>query len=243
MYGFRKIRRWRQKGPRVIVHTLFVQSRNLIQSLFEKKIKGVGIHQLTPEISPRDAVSNEILEIQKILKKMGYNSQIYTQGIHPELRFRVKKYTDYKKRDKNDIFIYHQTVGIDFLDFIKNLDTKIIMIYHNITPPEYFDGINEKIASLCRLGLKQLNEIKNIVDIVVAHSEYSKNDLVMHGYQNIHVMPILLDKKKYECSLIKNLISKYKNSINILYVGRLAKNKQVDKVIKIFHYYNCKINP
>jgi glycosyltransferase involved in cell wall biosynthesis len=56
-------------------------------------------------------------------------------------------------------------------------------------------------------------------------------------------MPILLDKTKYEPNPIKNIISKYENSVNILYVGRIVKHKQVDKIIKIFHYYNCNINP
>lgn len=243
MYEFNKIRRYWWIGPRAIVYTLFVMCQNFIQSIFESEIEGRGIHQLSSGISPRDAVSNEILEIRNILKKIGYNSQIYAERIHPELKFKVKKYTNYKKRCKDDIFIYHQTVGINFLDFIKNLDSKIIMIYHNITPPEYFVGINDKIANQCRLGLKQINELKKTVDIVVAKSEYSKNDLENIGYQNIQVMPILLDKTKYELNPIKNIISKYKNSVNILYVGRIVKHKQVDEIIKIFHYYNCNINP
>ena len=229
IYGTRKIRRY------------FKTAKERIQRKLERE--GQGIHQILVTMETKDAISNEAITIKNILKKMGYNSQIYAQIINPELKYKVRKYTDYKKHGPNDIIIYHHSIGIDFLDLIKNLDCKVIMIYHNITPPEFFLGINEKLACLCRLGIHQLEELKNLVNVVVTKSEFSKNDLVKLGYQNVQVMSMLLDKKKYEKEPIKNFISKYQNSINILHVGRLTKHKQVDEIIKIFHYYNDKINP
>ena len=53
------------------------------------------IHQILPSMSPGDAVSNDVIEIRNILRKWGFNSEIYTQHIHPKIK--TKGYTTYKK--------------------------------------------------------------------------------------------------------------------------------------------------
>jgi len=204
----------------------------------------IGVHQLLPTVSPYDAIGNEVFVIQSILTKLGYDSKIYAENIHPDLKRKVKKLTEYKQnKEKNDIFIYHHSIGSNVFDFIESLDKKIIMIYHNITPPEFFEDINDEISELCHLGRTQLEKLKNKVEFAVAASEYSRIDLEKLGYKKTTVIPILLDMQKYKKQPDQDLISKYQNYTNILYVGRITPSKRIDEVIKIFHYYNSNINP
>ena len=202
------------------------------------------VHQLLPTINSFDAIGNEACIIQDELKKLGYHSEIYAQNISPSMKNRAKNFQNYKKSEgDNEIFIYHHSIGSDLLDFILSLDSKIIMIYHNITPPEFFEGKNNDLADLLRLGKIQLEKLKTCIDFAVGDSEYSRLELEKIGYKKTAVFPILLDKKKYEQKLDQTLVSKFKNSSNILYVGRIAPNKNVEEVIRIFHYYSSNINP
>ncbi len=200
------------------------------------------IHQLLPTISPDDAIGNETLLIQKTLNDMGFESEIYAENIHHSFSGHAKNYLKYKD-SKDQIIIYHHSIGSDLPEFLLSLDSKIILIYHNITPPEFFEETNAQIASLLKLGQHQLSVLKDKVSYAVGDSEFNRLDLEKLGYKKTGVLPILLDMQKYHQQSTNELISEYGNSTNILYVGRIAPNKRVDELIKIFSYYNENINP
>lgn len=189
-----------------------------------------------------DAIGNETMVIQETLKKMGYNSEIYAENIHPSMKGQAKKYAEYKN-DENDVFIYHHSIGSGLEYFISSLKSKIIMIYHNITPPEFFDDTNPIVAQLLREGKDQLVTLKDKVAFAVGDSEYNRLELEEIGYKKTGVLPILLERSKYQKQPDQHLIEKYSDSTNILYVGRIAPSKRVEEVIKAFSYYNYNINP
>jgi len=203
-----------------------------------------SVHQILPTLSPNDAIGNESIEIQKILQDMGFDSKIYAENVHPDLKkssYSLNRYNS--KNDTQELFIYHHSIGSDkIFEFVKSLNSKKILIYHNITPPDYFIGISEQTAQLLKLGIEQLPLLKNYVELAVGDSEYNKLELDMSGFKKTGVLPILLDQSKYKIKPKNDIIKKYQNSKNILYVGRFAPNKQVDKIIKSFYYYNSNIN-
>ena len=203
-----------------------------------------SVHQILPTLSLNDAIGNESLEIQKILQDMGFDSKIYVENAHQNLKKLSHSFTKYdSKNSTQELFIYHHSIGSNkIFDFVKSLDSKKILIYHNITPPDFFRGISEQMVQLLKLGIEQLSLLKNYVDLAVGDSEYNKLELDMLGFKKTGVLPILLDQLKYNIKPKKNIIKKYQNSKNILYVGRFAPNKQVDKIIKSFYYYNSNIN-
>jgi glycosyltransferase involved in cell wall biosynthesis len=196
-------------------------------------------------MSPYDAIGNEVFVIQNSLKKMGYSSEIYAENIHPEMKNKVKNYYDCKDAKNDDIFIFHLSIGFSsgMFNFLSSLRSKIIMIYHNITPPEFFEGKNNALADLLRLGRKQLEGLKDKVSVAVGDSEHNRLELESFGYKVTGVFPILLDLSKYKQASDLKLISQYKDQMNVLYVGRITPNKKVDEVIKAFAYYHCNINP
>lgn len=197
------------------------------------------IHQILPTLSPGDAIGNEVLEIRKILRSWGYKSDIYAQNIHSDMAKFAKNYTEYKKiSSSKNILIFHFAIGSDISKFVKNLSDKKIIIYHNITPPNYFKGINDTLVSLLISGRKELKEFRSITDLALGVSEYSEIELKKIGFKNTGVLPIILDFNIYGQEPNKKICFDQDDWINIIFVGRLAPHKMQEDIIKIFYYYN-----
>lgn len=199
------------------------------------------IHQILPTISPGDAIGNEVKEIKKILNEWGYKSEIYAQNIHPKIN--AKKYTEYTKvSSKENIVIFHFSIGSEISEFVAKLPDKKIMIYHNITPSKYFRGVNETLVNLLDNGKKELRSLVNHIDLAVGVSEYNRLELQKLGFKNTDVLPIIIDFQEYN-NPNEKLLSKYDDDfVNLLFVGRVTPHKKQEDVIKVFYYYKL-INP
>jgi glycosyltransferase involved in cell wall biosynthesis len=203
----------------------------------------VRIDQIIPTIVPGDAVSNECLRMQEILVSAGYRSSIYAENVHPRL---ASKAYDYKKyRDSADnVLIYHYSIGSDLTAFVKKLRCKKIMRYHNITPYEYFNSYNDRIASLCRKGRDDLVSMRAEFYRSIADSEFNRKELVDIGYMDVEVLPILLNFREYDDAPVNEKISSgLAGKKNIIFVGKIAPHKAQKDLVKIFYYYNRYINP
>jgi len=206
----------------------------------------IQIHQIHPTVSYGDAIGNDMVEIQSVLRKLGYNSNIYAQYIHPKIHG-VKNYVEYKKVSSSEnILIMHYSIGYgsDFFAFVKSLPDKKILIYHNITPPEYYRDINSEYEYHIKIGREELRNVRNIVELALGDSEFNRQELVKLGFKNTGVLPIIIDLNKYGMNGNQKIIRKYDDSlVNILFVGRFGPNKKIEDIIKCFHYYNKYINP
>lgn len=203
------------------------------------------IHQILPTLSPGDAIGNEVLEIRKILRSWGYKSDIYAQNIHSDMAKFAKTFTEYKKvSSSKNILIFHFSIGSDVSEFVKNLRDRKIIIYHNITPPNYFYDVNDTLVRLLINGRKELKEFSGITDLSLGVSQYSENELKKIGFRNTGVLPIILDFGIYDQEPDKKILSNYGQDdwTNIIFVGRLAPHKKQEDLIKIFYYYNKFIN-
>jgi glycosyltransferase involved in cell wall biosynthesis len=205
------------------------------------------IHQINTNISPGDAIGNEMVEIREVLRKSGYKSNIYAKFIHPKLKD-IKNYTDYMKvsSPQNILLVHYSTeYGSELLDFLRLLPDKKILLYHNITPPVFFRNFSSEHELATKNGLYELkHEIKTIFDIALGVSEFNRQDLINAGFKKTGVLPYLLNFNKFDIAPDKKVIQKYSDDfVNLLVVGRISPNKKVDDAIKCFYYYNKYINP
>jgi glycosyltransferase involved in cell wall biosynthesis len=204
------------------------------------------INQIHPSVSYGDAIGNEMLEIRTVLRELGYESDIYGQYIHPKMST-AKQYHEYSKvSSPNNILIMHYSIGYgsELLNFVKSLPDKKVLLYHNITPPHFFHNINSDYEYSTKIGLQELNtEIKNIVDVALADSEFNKQDLIDAGFDKTSVLPYLINLNNFNVKPDTKVIKKYNDEfVNILVVGRISPNKKVEDAIKCFFYYNKYIN-
>lgn len=202
------------------------------------------IVQFTPTISYGDAVSNDVFAMSEVLDGMGYDNIIVAIAKGKKLRGKIVLFEDFTP-DSNDIFIYHMSIGSALSDFVLNADVKKkIMVWHNITPAHFFDGISS-LADSCRQGREELFRLRNCIDFAICDSEYNKEELDDLGYRETAVLPIVFDKSEYlDTTPSQEIVDRYSDGVtNILFVGRIAPNKKQEDIIRSFHLYNKYINP
>lgn len=202
------------------------------------------IHQILPSITFEDAIGNYTLEIKSIIESWGYKSEIFAQDIHPMLAHITKPLTKYHKYSSpENIVIFHFAIGSDVSQFVKMLPDKKILIYHNITPPHFFRGINDSLSQLVQRGRREIKELNTVTILALGDSEYNREELEGLGFKNTGVLPILIDFEKYARKPTQKILDKFNDGhSNLLFVGRISPNKKQEDIIKMFYFYKKHID-
>lgn len=199
------------------------------------------IIQLIPSFAANDAVGNDAVNIYRASIALGYESFICANRVSA-VPVDVPYRFDFSPEDfrEDDIILYHFSIGDRMTDLFVGLPGKKVLVYHNVTPPGFFEPYDKRLARLCRAGLQQVRSIVGKVDACWADSEWNKRDLVNMGFTcPIDVMPILLSFDDYAAPYDERLLSalKKEQGTKILFVGRIAPNKCQHDVIRAFHCY------
>ncbi len=195
------------------------------------------INQFHSGISVGDAITNQMLLIQSLLKKNGYDSEIFAEHIPENMQTCVKPILSYSG-SKKAILLIHHSMGIDCFEHITKLNDRKILIYHNITPEYFFE--DDQIRRYVRIGIKQVMDYKHQINYCIADSNYNRQELMHIGYKcYIDVMPVQISLDRLD-KVIENdhIISENSDVTNFIFVGRVVWNKRQDDVIKSFAVYN-----
>ncbi|MCR5303235.1 MAG: glycosyltransferase family 4 protein, partial [Lachnospiraceae bacterium] len=190
------------------------------------------IYQITYGISYGDAVGNEIMAIHRMLKMRGIPTEIRAERVSRRMSIEpaVRKLNDSVKPSPSDTIIFHVTCGCDLNLKVFEYGCRVVLRYHNITPPEFFEGFNDSLRDNSVLGREQLKEMAGKTAFVLADSGYNRDDLISLGFTcQVHVVPILMKPIKPGRTA--------PDLHRILSVGRIAPHKRVDSVIKAFAEY------
>lgn len=177
---------------------------------------------------------NFVTAVDELLKRSGIESEIYNHTLN----------YFYLEQEIKNIFtpdtlvIYHLAYVMDPL--VKYLPCKKILMFHNITTPDFFDGIEENMRRCCSSGLYDTRNIEPYFECAIAFSEYSKQILLKSGWSSnkIHVIPLLVRLDKFTGVPDEQIIKKYSDgNKNILFTGRVIFHKKQEDVIKVFENY------
>ncbi len=192
-----------------------------------------------------DAIGNHVVALQKAFQEKGIRTKTYAEVIDSRLpEGTAEDYRLYEEKD-GDIILYHLSTGTELNRKITEHKCKIIINYHNITPPQYFAEYNRQGEINCRTGLEDAAYLADKVCACIADSQYNKEDLMRMGYRcDITVIPILIAFDDYKKKPDEAIGNKYKDGwTNILFVGRVVPNKAQHDVINAFHHYKKYYNP
>jgi glycosyltransferase involved in cell wall biosynthesis len=204
------------------------------------------IDQLLPGFGSGDAISNYALQLQEIINSWGFQSSIYCVRRHvsSKVDHLCKDCASFPSPgDPEDIVIYHYSIGSPLSELFARLKGHRVLIFHNITPHHYFAGIHEeKMRSLWE-GREQLKELTGVTDLAIGVSEFNRRELKEDGFKDTAVLPLIVDRARLSAEPDTAFMKKYRDDCtNLLFVGRMAPNKKVEDLIKIFFYYRKVMN-
>lgn len=204
------------------------------------------IVQLLPSAAFGDAIGNNALAIQNILRDAGYETAVYARDIDKRLPPRaVLPFSRLPRLGKQDILLYHMGIGSDLNDQLPDLGGRLVIQYHNITPPKFFLPYDFNSYSSCAWGRRQLLSMARMPQRCIAVSEYNKQDLLEAGFTcPIDVCPILIPFEDYQQAPSQAVLDRYNDGwTNLIFVGRIAPHKHQEDVIRAFAWYKKHLNP
>lgn len=203
------------------------------------------VHQLATSLTYGDAISDEMLEIQRILRERGFRSEIFTRFCDPRLAGQAHDFREYPKySSKTNVAIFHFSIGSPVSRLFFRLPDKKIMIYHNITPHEYFIDYHRLLARECYKGRLEIKLFVDKVDLALGDSEFNRQELEAIGYRRTGVLPILINFRKFEIPPDPITQKIYANGRKtLLFVGRLIPNKKFEDIIKVYACYHRYFEP
>ncbi len=204
------------------------------------------IDQFLAGFTPGDGISDEAVEIQKIIRQMGHDSEIFVWPafLHRDGRAIALPLTDYVTSSESTGVIYHFSIGSGMSEFVRDLRARKVMIYHNVTPSRYLKSYSQTIAQELDAGREQLATLHTSFDLALADSEYNRKELEDLGYSATGVLPILLNQAKYACTPDPKILrARGDHKVIVLHVSRLFPSKCQHDLVKAFYVYRKFIEP
>lgn len=195
------------------------------------------IHQLVHTLSYGDAISGEVLAMQRALLKMGFQSEIFAIHVHPNYKGLARKYTELDATFTGGL-ILHYSLGSPLNELYSSCsNARKFLVYHNLTPVRWFKGFNTRLVGDLEKGREELPELCNRSDILIADSNYNAQELRQLGFEAM-VLGLPIDMQRWDIPTNSGIANVIKNdgSIHLLHVGRLVPNKCIEDIVKIFYF-------
>jgi glycosyltransferase involved in cell wall biosynthesis len=203
------------------------------------------IHQVLATLGYGDAIGHEVLGIQRVLRSAGFESDIFVQTADPRLEDLTKDYRDLiQASDPSNILVHHFSIGSRASRVAYAVPDRQILVYHNITPPEFFVNVHEQLAEQCFKGRRELSIYPARVDLALGDSEFNRQELEHLGFSPTGVLPVVPDFSHLKLEPNDLIAREFDDEwTNILFVGRIIPNKRIENVIRYFHAYQRHFNP
>jgi len=205
----------------------------------------VRIHQVLATLGYGDAIGHEVLGIQRVLRAAGHESEIFVETADSRLEALTRDYRELVDfSDPDNLLLHHFSLGSKASRTAYALPDRMALIYHNITPPEYFIGVHRTLARQCFRGRRELRAYANRCDLAMGDSEFNRQDLASLGFPRTAVLPVVPDFSHLDRPVNHVLSGQFDDDwTNVMFVGRVIANKKIEDVIRFFHAYHSMFNP
>ncbi|MCC7042587.1 MAG: glycosyltransferase family 4 protein [Acidobacteria bacterium] len=202
------------------------------------------VHQILATLGYGDAIGNEVLGINRALRAAGYTSDIIVETADPRLEHLTVDYRDVVGAvGPDDLLIHHFSLGSRASRTAFALPCRMMLIYHNITPPEYFLGVHDQLVRQCYHGRRELLPYRSRCDLALGVSEFNRQELETLGFPRTGVLPVVPDFSHLATTPDPRVYDAYDDEwTNILFVGRVIPNKRPDNLIRFVHAYQTLYN-
>lgn len=199
------------------------------------------VHQLLSGAGPYDAITTQARAWRDLLAGWGWAGDLWAAARDPAIGGAVHDARGMARRvGAGDVLILHYSAHAPALEEALELPARKLLVYHNITPPEYLWEHEPHVALACALGRERLAAFAGRVDAALAPTEFSAADLRAAGFADVEVAPALylIDRDRLAARApAGDGAAVDDGGPTILFVGRLSHNKRQDRVLKAFALY------
>ncbi|HJO04604.1 MAG TPA: glycosyltransferase family 4 protein [Acidobacteriota bacterium] len=202
-------------------------------------MRPAAIHQLSVSAAYGDAIGNEALQIRQALRAAGHESAIFAEIIDPRVSFKVRAFREYREvTGPDNVVLLHYSLGSAVSKLAREIDDRLVLIYHNITPAEWFIPYELGIAHACAAGRLELASLRERTALALGDSEYNRKELEELGFEPTGVLPLLLDLSHLDEHADRMVLKlNEERRTTWLFVGRIVPNKRFEDLIRAFTYY------
>ncbi len=184
-----------------------------------------AIHQFHPACLTGDGVTNGMLFTQRLLRSLGFRSEIYCEHVPPDLQKQILHVTQLVLEHEYVLLVHH-SLGYENHFWIDALPAPKVMVYHNITPEQYLPEAGP-LRRLSVLGRQQLGHWAGLFKGGIGDSAINTEELVQAGFKQPKTIPLLVDLDQLRRGeMDSDLLGSLRGVVNILFVGRICENKQ-----------------
>jgi len=203
------------------------------------------VHQVLATLGYGDAIGHEVLGIQRVLRAAGYESDIFVETADPRLEDLTRDFRELVEASHRDnILIHHFSIGSKASRIAYALPDRMVLVYHNITPPEYFVDIHRLLVRLCYHGRRELGAYVNRCDLALGDSEVNRLELAELGFPATGVLPVVPGFSHLDGPPNDLMARQFDDDwTNVLFVGRVIPNKRIENLIRFFATYKFRHNP
>ncbi len=204
-----------------------------------------AIHQLLNGYAEGDAISACARAIRDAARKQGRASEIYAPLAHvaPASRGDCRALEEYTGRP-GEIALHHYSIASPAVERFLASPARKVLVYHNITPAEWFNGFDDGVAARLADARARLPAVLAAVDDCWAVSEFNAAELRACGAKTVRVFPLIFDPAPLDAPTDPDVQARFAARLTtFLTVGRVAPNKRIETLIEAFYWYHRTIDP
>jgi len=189
-----------------------------------------------------DAITNEALLLRNLFRRIG-PSEIFSHYIDPRLGGDILPLSTYDAVTRghgHNMIVAHVSIGEPpVFRFLMRTRDRLIVRYHNISPPAQFREFDPVFAFRLELGFEEVAALCSRAALVLADSQFNAQGLRSLGVSDVAISPVLIDIEgllatrpipaEWHCD------SKGRGDPALLFVGRVVPHKNHPGLIKAFH--------
>jgi glycosyltransferase involved in cell wall biosynthesis len=203
------------------------------------------IHQFVATLAERDATGNHTFAMQRVLRDLGFTSEIWAQHASPEVAKRCHPYASFVPGGGPTWLLYQASTGSPVADWLLARPEPKLVYHHNHTTPSFWAPWEPHVAAELDLAWRQTAELAGATRLAMTHSAFTQSELVRVGYRSTAVVPLLFDPTSFAVEPDPRAEERLRVDRGAvwLFVSRLAPHKRQHALIKALALYRRAYDP
>jgi glycosyltransferase involved in cell wall biosynthesis len=197
------------------------------------------VDQWLPAAHRGDAIGDEAIRIRDTLRRASFDSDIFALDIDEQAEGDVLPFGDRSRSNPDDVTIFHFALPSPMTGAFEEVPGRRVLIYHNITPAEFFVHFDEELVRIAAAGREELRRLAKGTHLALGDSEFNRKELEEVGFERTGVLPILLDFEEFRGGVPNPVMEEILSDgrANFLFVGRVYPNKRFEDLARLAFFY------